>query len=591
MCRFWSSLHYRILNQQGQAAMLVLVFLGVILLCFILLYKSGMVTSAKMELQNGADAAAYSASTLEARALNFCAYTNRAMAANEVGIGQMVGMLSWVDEFQDVQPYEALYSDIPILDIIMDAVYSAIEGVGTPIHEVLEGIAPLYIKVLSETNKFYSVSQEAYYDATLALAASALFQNLNENVSQTDFKENLLTDLEQTTDENRSGARLSKFGLMALAAHATSYLTVFTKRYSPDKEKDLQGMGRLAATIREGRDGFSSGRRCGDHDSNRYKPECENRDWGLSIVADINLKLIKLGLKAGVTSYGGTELRFKKKGLTDEYKVVWSAVDSAVLGAKFYVKVPLFKKKTWEIPGLPFLGGQSQATGGLTFLTPADMLPPLFGQDEDMPDGPYGNAGDLEHLPAWVLGITEMEEKQVPDDPYPNLRAYRDIPVDDEDSSSGDTAISIPSAAPFFIVGVVRNMKNIDKKPVFSGSLAMDSGSSYGGKIAALAKSEVYFSRPDDLRYFKREDGRIEKPSLFSPFWQARLVKTSKIDRLLALALQQDILWIKGYNPGHAPSFTDLVHDFEKILENCSGHLPSFTGLVHDLEKIVEKLQ
>ena len=549
--------------------MLVLVFLGIVLLCFILLYKSGRVTSAKMELQNGADAAAYSASTLEARALNFCAYTNRAMAANEVGIAQMVGMLSWADEFQDVETYEAAYESIPIVDLFMDAVYEAIAAAGTPIHDLLESIAPIFIKAISATNKVYSVSQEVYYGATLALAASTLFQSLNDNVPGTAYSKDLLTDLDQAAQQKTAGARLSKFGLLALAGHATSYLTVFTRRYSMHKEEGLEGMERLAATIREGRDGFSSGRRCGKHDPNRYKPECENRDWGLGLSMKVNLSVIKAGLSMGMTSYGGTELRFKKNPLTDEHNVVWSAVDSAVLGGKGYLKVKFWKKtiydKHFEIPGLPFLGGQSQATGGLAALGAGDMLPSFM--EQDIPDGAYGDAGDLEHLPAWLLGVPEIKEKQVPDDPYPNLRAYRDVPVDDEESPAAADTIDLPFKAPFFIVGLVRNMDEVDEKPRFSGDFAMDPGSSYGGQIAALAKSEVYFSRPTDPKYFKREDGEREKPSLFSPFWQARLVKTSTTDRLLALALQQDIIWIKGFSPGKLPSFNELLKDLKKILE------------------------
>jgi hypothetical protein len=45
-----------------------------------------------MELQNAADGVAYSVAIPEARDLNFMAYTNRAMVANEVAIGQAVGL-------------------------------------------------------------------------------------------------------------------------------------------------------------------------------------------------------------------------------------------------------------------------------------------------------------------------------------------------------------------------------------------------------------------------------------------------------------------------------------------------------------------
>jgi hypothetical protein len=53
-----------------------------------------------------------------------------------------------------------------------------------------------------------------------------------------------------------------------------------------------------------------------------------------------------------------------------------------------------------------------------------------------------------------------------------------------------------------------------------------------------MSKSEVYYSRPSDLNYFSRPDNREEKANAFNPYWEARLVDTSYIDRVSALAFQ-----------------------------------------------------
>jgi len=87
-------------HQFGQAMVFVVLFLGVVTLSLVFLYKAGKITSEKMQLQNAADAAAYSVSLTEARDLNFMAYTNRAMVANEVAIGQLVGMASWATHWE-----------------------------------------------------------------------------------------------------------------------------------------------------------------------------------------------------------------------------------------------------------------------------------------------------------------------------------------------------------------------------------------------------------------------------------------------------------------------------------------------------------
>jgi hypothetical protein len=51
------------------------------------------------------------------------------------------------------------------------------------------------------------------------------------------------------------------------------------------------------------------------------------------------------------------------------------------------------------------------------------------------------------------------------------------------------------------------------------------------GALHAVASAEVYFQRPAE-----RADGREEYPSLFNPYWQARLVPVSAADRQLASA-------------------------------------------------------
>ncbi|WP_189575726.1 Tad domain-containing protein [Marinobacter zhanjiangensis] len=49
-------------------------------------YNASRISSEKTRLQNTADAASYSVAAVEARDLNFKAYTNRAMVANQVAL-------------------------------------------------------------------------------------------------------------------------------------------------------------------------------------------------------------------------------------------------------------------------------------------------------------------------------------------------------------------------------------------------------------------------------------------------------------------------------------------------------------------------
>ncbi|MHB1678877.1 MAG: pilus assembly protein TadG-related protein, partial [Sulfuriferula sp.] len=82
-------------KEPGQAALLAVILLPVLLLAALFVFNTGQLTATKLRTQNAADGAAYSAMQLQARQLNFIAYTNRAMVANQVAMGQMVSLVSW----------------------------------------------------------------------------------------------------------------------------------------------------------------------------------------------------------------------------------------------------------------------------------------------------------------------------------------------------------------------------------------------------------------------------------------------------------------------------------------------------------------
>jgi hypothetical protein len=84
-------------TQRGQALVygLFMLVCGLVALYFV--FNTGQLTLEKTKLVNTADAVAYSAGVLHARALNFDAYTNRALMANEVMIAQAVSLASWIE--------------------------------------------------------------------------------------------------------------------------------------------------------------------------------------------------------------------------------------------------------------------------------------------------------------------------------------------------------------------------------------------------------------------------------------------------------------------------------------------------------------
>ncbi|MFZ6863713.1 pilus assembly protein TadG-related protein [Undibacterium sp. Ji67W] len=83
-------------TQQGQALIYGLFVLMGGLAALFFLFNTGQLSAEKTKLVNTADAVAYSAGVMHARALNFQAYTNRAMLANTVAIAQLVSLSSWI---------------------------------------------------------------------------------------------------------------------------------------------------------------------------------------------------------------------------------------------------------------------------------------------------------------------------------------------------------------------------------------------------------------------------------------------------------------------------------------------------------------
>lgn len=236
----------------------VVLFLAVVTLSLVFLYKAGKVTSEKMRVQNAADAAAYSVSITEARDLNFMAYTNRAMVANEVAIGQLVGMASWATHWSSFESYLMAYERLFIYPLVMGASLGtsgdAVENVfktatnfafklpGDLFYKAFKVVANIGATVLNYINKAYSAGQTGYHYASVLYSISAYL------------------DLVET---NAPDAKISDFGIMSMIAHTMTFLDIlpnsesFVKTYSPTKDEYAEGFERFAAVVNGSKDEFS----------------------------------------------------------------------------------------------------------------------------------------------------------------------------------------------------------------------------------------------------------------------------------------------------------------------------------------------
>ena len=92
--RFSSRLDFCGIKQRGQVLIVILVFSAILGAALLSLYNVAQLSSTKQQLNDAADAAAYSGASVIAQGFNYTAYTNRAMLANNAMIGQMVSLRS-----------------------------------------------------------------------------------------------------------------------------------------------------------------------------------------------------------------------------------------------------------------------------------------------------------------------------------------------------------------------------------------------------------------------------------------------------------------------------------------------------------------
>ncbi|QEI07583.1 hypothetical protein FXN63_18370 [Pigmentiphaga aceris] len=98
---------------RGQALVLVLFLLVLGSAVLIHLFNAGQLIGAKTRLVHVVDAAAYSGAVIQARALNFHAYVNRAQLAHQVAMAHLVTMASWA-RFGDTEALQLAQSNPPL---------------------------------------------------------------------------------------------------------------------------------------------------------------------------------------------------------------------------------------------------------------------------------------------------------------------------------------------------------------------------------------------------------------------------------------------------------------------------------------------
>lgn len=220
-------------RQQGQVLPIGLALLTLSLMGVFVLYSTGQVATDKQKLANAADAAAYSGSLWQARAMNFQAYTNRAMVANQVSMAQAVTLQSWASYGVVAgENISTVLKPVPVLNVVAQGVASGLASVET----VLSPLSKAMLNVADLVNRGLSVAQEAMYVSTF--------------LATPDVVKAVVTESDERFSVNTA---YSGIGLSNNLNDWKNFTTRFT-------DEDIEAMRSRAGMINESRDAFTQQR-------------------------------------------------------------------------------------------------------------------------------------------------------------------------------------------------------------------------------------------------------------------------------------------------------------------------------------------
>lgn len=494
-------------NQRGYATVLGVLLLTAVSLSAFTLFDVGQVSTNKVKMQNTVDAATYSASTIVARDLNFIAYTNRAAVANQVAIGQMVGLSSWVHMVEQATENLDLVANIayifPPLGAAVDRVTSTLETIAEGLVKVVDSGSKVIIQLNEVVLDALSQAQAGFHQA-LKFGALAVFKDVAQ-ANDPDVKMGTFTSALSIADYFKNFNE-------TLEQNRTPYRT----RYTNTNKRHLKRYDEHHGVVLASRDKFTSNRK------NRWFP-----------------KITLFPLRIDAPKYGGSELT--RSVVRNRYVWEWTSMDtvSFVLGA-WGCRLSGCKWRDAEIPlgwGAAHALNTNRNTKNFNY---TKYNRRGCGGVTHNSRSKWGNG-------AWHNSLSSCFASG--DNRDNNLRRTRSIrPF--YDLKQDGLLDSGPSMVGFVIkpAGSVRTWKDAAKDiPGYKLQPRLDiaeNGSLPKNQIASISKAQPYFARAHDMwqrRASTRRKTEFEFGNMYNPFWQARLIETSNTERILAASLSAGV--------------------------------------------------
>lgn len=471
-------------KQRGQALPIGLFFLFVCAGLMYFMFNSGQAITEKMRVTNAADMAAYSVGIEEARALNYDAYVNRTIVANQIAIAQTLSLQSWLHYFStavDLAPvtaaYVVRYFAIPSGDSLEAALFAA-ELAGTAYLDAYTGGQTLDT-VIQATDVAAPVLIAAHNAASIALALTqeAVHLSLTLGISQLSLANDVVKEVDPT--------------LSAQVALLSYDFDGFTKNYSKSSPGG-DGRGRLADVVTRSRDSFTA-----------------DRSWTLN----------------GASVWGiQKDVALKKRGGTELVNYdEWKAMDTLEGHAREFGCGKYGLSWCGDIRQPLGYGAAQAGTNGGAASPWCGKFGGAFCGGQNI-GGSFGGSYAENSRTAGFADQNLVDNGSV----FSGLPGTRELSnlSPSAPQSTGITVMVSKSTADLATSGGSSNAKP-------TGRLQLFNASAPGDRMVALSRAEIYFERPT-----KRADGREELPSLYNPYWTVRLVAPTTADKAWAAAQQ-----------------------------------------------------
>jgi hypothetical protein len=162
--RVIATLHKLKQDEEGQALVLGAIFGLILALCVLATVGLGRAVYDKVQLQTAADAAAYSQAAVEARVLNFTAYTNRAMVVHYASIMAASAYLTWIHFlWAGIHPLLEVLTVVPLVGEIAAAIDEVVQLLMTALDFAVAALTP----VLAAANTVLWGLQEGAWAAVM----------------------------------------------------------------------------------------------------------------------------------------------------------------------------------------------------------------------------------------------------------------------------------------------------------------------------------------------------------------------------------------------------------------------------------------